>query len=243
VLTDLAPFDYLYLSRRLLTDLFQHEEAARSKWRGTFDLNVPFLGLHLQRRGPDPNNLRDLAMRSEAIVADQTGDVSHPGYFIVGEFDAHHGVFEPHMGWRGGEVACYRVETTTATDERVMVALFGSASNVIGRRRADEQSEFYPSDATGLYSLLDAARERDDPEVDLDYRWDDATMSNEARADTAIMFSREGATRRLGTVRFLARVFQVIDSSEFRDESVDRVIIGAPLWVATPEPRPFTCDA
>ena len=36
--------------------------------------------------------------------------------------------------------------------------------NVIGWRSTDElESEFYPSDAAGLYSLLDAARERDDP--------------------------------------------------------------------------------
>ena len=78
MLTDRAPFEYLYLSRRLLTDLFQHEQAARSKWRGSVDINLHFLGLHLQRQAPDFDNLRDLAMRSEALISDQTGSVSHP---------------------------------------------------------------------------------------------------------------------------------------------------------------------
>lgn len=138
------------------------------------------------------------------------------------------------MGRRGGKVACYRPETTTETGERVMVALFGSASNVVGRRPSQEKSEFYPSDATGLYSLLDGAREDADPEIEFSYRWDDATLSEEARADTALMFARRGASRPIGLVRFHASVFQVVDKPELRDESIDQVIIGAPLWVATP---------
>lgn len=240
MLTDRSPSEYLYLSRRLLTDLFMHEEATSSRTRMTFDITVPFLRVHVQRRAPNLDNLRDLARRSSELVSDQTGTIADPGYYIGGECQAHLGVFSPLMGWREGKIACLRIDVANGDDERTVVALFGSARNVVGWRGEDElETDFHPSDAAGLYSIIDAARERDDPEVDLEYRWDDAALSDEARADAALMLARAGARRPVGRVKFLAKVFQEFDQRDLRGESVDRLIVGAPIWVATGDPRPL----
>lgn len=156
----------------------------------------------------------------------------------------HHGVFEPHLGWIGGIVACYRGEVTCTDGERIFVALFGSASNVIGRRAtAGADGGYYPSDIHGLYTILDAARERYDPEIDLEYRWDDAAMEASVRADTAMRFARNGARINVGLNDLLARVFLCAEEQRFDDGSSGRVIVGTPLWVATPRPRQWSSGA
>lgn len=239
MLTDRAPFEYRYLSRRLLTDLVQHEEAARSRWSGSFDISLRVFGLHLQRKTPDFTNLHDLAMRSSELVSDNAGTLTDPGPYVQGHLDLHHGVFSPLMGWLGGRIACYHGEMTTS-DGGVLLALFGSASNVVGRRGGDDELGSYcPSDVAGLYAILDAAREADDPEIDLDYRWDDHAMSAKERARMAVMFAQEGATGPSASLEFLAKVFLVVDAYRSGDETYRRVVVGAPLWIATPPPRPI----
>jgi hypothetical protein len=238
MLTDSAPFDYVYLSPRLLTDLVHQDEAARGRWSRSFDIDLRLFGLHLQRRAPDFTNPRDLAARSTGLVSDYTGSIEVPGIYVHGRVNLRHGVFSPHMGWSGGQVACYCGVSATS-EGSVFVALFGSASNVVGRRRADhDRDSFYPSDAAGLYALLDAVRELDDPEIDLDYRIDDHAMSAQTRAERAVMFARGGASVELGELEFLARVYLDVEDYAYADDAYRRVIMGAPLWVATPRPAP-----
>jgi hypothetical protein len=238
MLTDRAPFEYVYLSSRLLTDLVQHDEATRSRRAWTFDVNLRFLGLHRQRRVPDLANLRDLAARSLEIVEDNTGNIDVPGYFVHDQMELRQGVFSPHMGWPDGHIACYY--GVSSTDGATFVALFGSATNVVGRRRAnaDNQGSFYPSDAAGLYALLDVIRERDDPEIDLDYRLDDHAMSDESRAERAVMFAKRGASGAARPLEFLARVYLDVQNYSFGEDVYRRVVVGAPLWIATPRPTP-----
>ncbi len=125
----------------------------------------------------------------------------------------------------------------------MFLALFGSASNVIGRRdRELGGTGYYPSDIDGLYALLDAAREPDDPEIDFDYRWEDARLSPEALAEDAVKYARGGARRDVGPHRFLARVFRRVEDYQ-GPGFCGQVLIGAPLWIATPPPQPFTNGA
>lgn len=234
MLTDRAPFDYRYLSRRLLTDLVQHDEAARSGWTRSLDINLHMFGLHLRRQAPDLANLHDLAMRSSGLVLQNTGSIDEPGAYMHGQMDLYHGVFAPHMGWCGGEVACYRGESTSS-DGDVFVALFGSTSNVVGRRGDDEHPcSIYPSDIAGLYALLDAVREADDPPIDPDFRWEDQRLTDGDRAERAVMFARDGATGAAGSLEFLARTFIKVDNYSFGGDVYHRVVVGAPLWIATP---------
>ena len=149
-----------------------------------------------------------------------------------------YGVFEPHIGWRGGRVACYAGEGRAADGGRVFLALFGSSSNVVGYLDDEPRQGEMPSDITGLYTMLDLAREPDDPEIDFDYRWDDGHVTEDSRADTAIKFARMGARTAIGEHDFLARVFIEVENYRYDDSFTGRVIVGTPLWVATPKPAP-----
>jgi hypothetical protein len=219
----------------------QHDEAARARSKWSFDLNLTHIGFRRERKAPDYSNLRDLAMRSADVVSDNTGNIENPGVYIRDQLEMHYGVFRPLLGWNGGHVACYRGLTTTEDGKSVFVALFGSASNVVGWRPSDERtSGFYPSDMQGLYSLLDTVREHGDPEIDLDYRIDDYGLPEEARADTAILFATEGATKSLGRLDALIRPFIEINTHDSRrGQFQGRVIVGAPVWIATLPPAPY----
>jgi hypothetical protein len=59
------------------------------------------------------------------------------------------------------------------------LALFGSASTVVGRRDRDEGGDgYYPVRYHGTYTILDAAREDGDPQIDFDYRCEDVPLSD-----------------------------------------------------------------
>jgi hypothetical protein len=240
MLTDRAAFEYRYLSGRLLAELFRHDEAARNRWQMSGALTAWIAKLQVTRVDLDHTNMHALAGRAEQLVSDHTGDLANAGVglYVKDQLELHHGVFEPHMGWAGGQVACYTGETTTDEGERVFLALFGSASNVVGYRD-DGGSGYYPSDITGLYTMLDLAREPGDPEIDFEYRWDDGHLSDDARAHTAIKFAYGSAQIPIGVHDFLARVFIEVEDYSYNDDFTGRVIVGTPLWVATP---PATSD-
>lgn len=239
MLTDGEPFEYCYLSRRLLVELFQHDEAARRRWKIQGEINLQFATLQVSRAERDDSNMHALAAEAGQLVADHTGDWWDPrgAPYVKGQLDLCHGIFAPLNGWRGGEVACHSGEITTEDDERIFLALFGSASNVVGYR-AGGGVGFYPSDIMGLYTVLDLVREPDDPEIDFEFRWDDGHLDDQYRADAAIKLIRGGSHSSIGVHDFLARVFLEVDF-RFEDHSTGRVIVGTPLWIATPRPTPW----
>jgi hypothetical protein len=183
------------------------------------------------------SNLHDLATRSLGEVADLAGPAGQSLYYIHDEFELQSGVFRALMGWSGGQVACFGGEKVTSDGERIFVALFGSASNMGGRKEEKDDFAYYPSDIAGLYGLLDAAREADDPNIDFHYRWEDQSLSTEGRVEAAVKFARGGATRPPRRLRFLARVFIEADSYDFGEDRFDSVVVGTPLWVSTPPPQ------
>lgn len=239
MLTNRAPFEYLYLSRRLLADLVRNDEAVRPRTRRTFSFGAFGQRLTATRRAPDYDSVQDLAARSLDLVDDHLGGLDRVWEtYVHAEVDLYRGVFAPHMGWDGGEVACFRADLLSVDDRSsVFVALFGSASNLTGyRAKPGADHGFYPSDIAGLYSLLDAIREPGDPETDLDYRLHDQSLDPATRVDEAIMFAQGGA--RLGPQRleFLARRLLYEESFDGLHGTYDCVIVGAPLWVRTPKP-------
>lgn len=238
MLTDRAPFEYRYLSGRLLAELFQHDDAARRRWRVSGGFSAWIANLQVSRLDLDHTNMHALAAQSEQLVSDHTGNLANTGVglYVRDRLTLRYGVFEPHMGWRGGRVACYAGEGLTADSERVFLALFGSSSNVVGYRDDEPRHGEIPSDITGLYTMLDLAREPNDPEIDFEYRWDDGRLSDEVRAHTAIKFAHMGARTAIGVHDFLARVFVEVENYRYDDNFTGRVIVGTPLWIATPKP-------
>jgi hypothetical protein len=203
-------------------------------------LNLKYLIYEARRRQPDYSNLRELAMRSLELVSDYTSDLDRTwAPFVHTEVDLYQGLFAPHMGWSGGEVACFRSETTSPTGASVFLALFGSASNLVGYRRNDEALRgFHPSDMAGLYALLDSVREPGDPEIDLRYRIDDHTLDRSAIVAESIDFARGGACFEPRRLELLARVLVSEDEYARHEDRFDQVIVAAPLWIRTPLPQP-----
>jgi hypothetical protein len=237
--SDRAPFEYRYLSRRLLRDLFEHDGATRRRWGFKVSLSAAVASLELSRSAPDESNLHYLASRAEQLVSDHTGQLSHLGgcMYLKDRLDLRFGVFPGLRGWRGGQVACYTGVADTE-DGPVFVALFGSASNVVGFR--DEGgSGFYPSDLSGICDLLDLVREPADPPVDEDLRWDEGDMSTDGRVSAIFTLARGGAVKRIGEHEVLAKLF--FDRDDVSDDNfAGRVVVGTPLWVATTRPtRPL----
>jgi hypothetical protein len=236
MLTDKAPFDYLYTSRRLLRDLVQHDQAARPRVQREFTFGFRGLSYRSQRRSPDLENLHDLAMRSHELVSDHCGDLDDQwSTYVYAEAPLSRGVFAPLMGWRGGEVACFKGEAETGSGLQAFIALFGSASNMVGyRAHSGDLGGFTPSDMAGLYAVLDAVREREDPEIGLQHRLDDFSLDRRHVIEESVDFARSGARHDCGKVAFLTR--RLIPAPDgYRDSSgqYDRVLIGTPLWVAT----------
>ncbi len=65
-------------------------------------------------------------------------------------------------------------------------------------------------------------------------------MAPAARAATAVHLAQGGATEPLGRLDVLFRVLIDEDEVQLHSGTTSRVLLGTPLWIATPEPRPFT---
>jgi hypothetical protein len=160
------------------------------------------------------------------------------GQYLRARLELRFGIFSALMGWPGGRVACYTTVATVDSGAKVFLALFGSASNVHGYR--DEGGTgFYPSDLFGLLTMLDLVREPQDPRLDDGYLWNDGSSSDEARASEAITLAQGGASTPIGEHEFLARAFIAVDDYLAPGEFEGKVVLGTPLWVATPLPAPY----
>ena len=143
------------------------------------------------------------------------------------------------MGWADTshvEIAAMKAEVNDPEAGRVLVALFGSASNYRGRKPVSDGLTEIPSDVDGLYGILDRTREPRDPEISNRYLDRDIGHSPSSRADTAFRLLGERFTGfREGRFDLLMQSFCIDDSYE----PYDLVILGAPVWVATPSPGPM----
>jgi hypothetical protein len=239
--TDRAPYEYRYLSRRLLTDVIKNDEASRGRrLKLSTRVGLSPVTVDIGATESDRTSMQAFARRAVDLVSDHTTDLDADpaGPYVMCRVALRFGLFEALMGWPGGTVACYAGEHTTVAGERVYLALFGSGSNVVGFRDADGTG-YYPSDLDGLYALLDLVREDDDPAIDYDYRWDDARYNDQVRAETAVKFADGGARTPIGAHDMLARIFVEVEHLRVNDQFAGRVLVGTPLWVATPHPTPL----
>lgn len=243
--TDNWPTDFRYLSRRLVTQITQQGEAAKARrFSFSFDINLPFVKLAVKPQPRGSVNYFALARQATEDVADLTGTLADPSYYVNDELELELCRLPVLMGWidaRRVEIAAAFADTTLDDAGRTFVALFGSISNYVGVRPSpDDGCGVYPSDVAGLYQLLSLAGEDGDPAVDPDRLWDDAWMDMLDRCGLARRL-HEGTTGRLPRepLSFLARTFFHDNDVELGGEKYDRVILGAPIWIATPEPEPM----
>jgi hypothetical protein len=163
VATNNWPTNFRYISRRLAKEIVQQHEAARSRTSRSFTIGAKYIGLAFTRLDPDYLNLFD---RATDAVTDLTGTVAHPGEYVRAELDITPGLLTVLLGWERAANVDIAAMMTKHEDEsagRVLIALFGSASNYTSRRPRDDGLSDTPSDVAGLYEILDRTSERRDP--------------------------------------------------------------------------------
>ncbi|WP_035391445.1 DUF7019 family protein [Ferrimicrobium acidiphilum] len=236
---DRWPVDFRYISSRLVRQIVQQDQTYRLAWRlRTISLLHGMLGF--QRDSPDRDNEFALCREATEAVRDLTGTISeYESSYIRAQVDLTMGFLTVHMGWQttsNVEIAVMKADVNVPDVGKVLVALFGSASNYRGRRPVSDGSAEIPSDVDGLYGILERTRELADPQID-HYELDrDLGHSPDTRADTAVSLLGQRfkgfEQRRLDVLMQRFCVAKDI-------EPYDLVILGAPIWVATPEPSPI----
>jgi hypothetical protein len=92
----------------------------------------------------------------------------------------------------------------------------------------------------GLYDVLSSGVEQSDPGLSSAYLSDDLRMSEDARFHAAMtIFGHVEERYPSEPLSFLAKVHHHDTKFDFYGQHYDTVLIGAPIWVASPPPRPM----
>jgi hypothetical protein len=238
--TDRWPVDFRYISSRLVLQIVQQDAATRSRWKLSA-ISIPWLSIGFRKDRIDRHNESILVREATAAVRDNTSTTIAQswGTFIRTELDLTMGLVPVLMGWTGTrqvDIAAMKAEVNDSEAGRVLVALFGSASNYRGRTPTSDGMAEIPSDVDGLYGILERTREPNDPEIHYDYLDRDIGHTPNSRVDTAITLL-DGRFKgfREGRFDLLMQTFCTVEDAD----PYDLVILGAPVWVATPEPKPM----
>jgi hypothetical protein len=219
MVTDRWPVDFRYISRRLVTEIVQQDEATRPRRRPP--LTIPLLGMSItfQERDPEMSNPFDLVRRAREAVHDNTGSIDTYGPYDEDEAPLHLCQIKVLMGFEGRhnvDIAAIFTDANIGDAGRCFIALFGSVSNYSHvKPDADPSFGLHPSDASGLYTILDRATEASDPRVDREHLWDDAACGMQTRLEVAHRFF-EGCRGHFPVehLQFFARAFH-------RDEDLE----------------------
>lgn len=235
---DRWPVDFRYISSRLVRQIVQQDEATRRRWRFRFDFPTPVARVSIEREPLDRENEFVLCRKATVAVREQTSTLAQGyGPYIRAELDLTMGLVTPLMGWEGRdrvEIAAMRAEADDDEYGRVLVTLFGSASNYMGRKPVSDELAEIPSDVDGLYGILERTREPGDPLIENWRLDDDFGNSPTSRAEAAM---RTVGERFKGFREEHLDVLMVYFCGGGAVGPYGRVIVGAPIWVATPEPR------
>ena len=239
MVTDRWPVDFRYISSRLVLQIVQQNEATRTRWRFPA-IPTPWGPIGFQKSPIDRDNEAALCREATNAVRDNTSTITQGwGDYIRAELDLTMGFMTVLMGWEDTshvEIAAMKAEVSDPEAGKVLVALFGSASNYRGRKPTNDGMAEIPSDVDGLYGILERTREPKDPEIRYDYLDRDIGHSPNSRADTAIrVLGKRFRGIREGRFDLLMQSFCTDEDTK----PYDLVVLGAPVWIATPEPRPM----
>lgn len=103
---------------------------------------------------------------------------------------------------------------------------------------AGSGSGWWPSDIAGLYHILEAAREQIDPQPSASYLKREAHSGDSSTYATAMIICRHIAKRfPVERLEFVAKAFHHVHGVEIAGATYDTILVGTPIWVATPQPR------
>lgn len=199
------------------------------------------MSIGLTKGDLDYRNKYLLCRKATDAVADRTGTLADPGEYVRAELDIRLGYLTVHRGWQHRtHVRIAALLTVVPVDGvgSVLVALFGSESNYTWVRPADNDRSEIPSDVDGLYGLLNATSEPIDPRIEEHFLEWDPDHNDYSRADLVVRLIHDRyerfVERRLDV---LAKVFHCVDDYSHGGSHYDRVLIGSPVWAATPVPN------
>ena len=238
LLTDRWPQQLHYISRRLVREVVQQDEASRRRTPVNFGVAIGPLSAGFGAKEVDYDNSYDLARRATAALAANTGSLSNLGPYIRATADVRSCWMYVFGGWASSydqAIATFFVRARTRRGRRVFIALVGSISNYIGHVEEPRTAGWHPSDAMGLYSILQTVLENTDDGVAPEWLSDDSRYVTAQRFDTAGTLERE--FRQRFTPRrqeFLAVVHDAVENVKIGGRRYHLGLLGAPLWVASP---------
>jgi hypothetical protein len=243
VSTDRSPITYEYISHRLTTESVQQDEASKPRTKTSISLSLKFLTIGREATPPDFSNRYDLAARATEAVVGLTGSLAAPGDYIRDCLSLQFCRPAIHIGFEPPN----QVVSGLFADEdvpglgRVFVALFGSVTNLKGWRRKEAyDSDRHPSDAAGLYEILQASLEPLDSTVDPEELVYEQELSEWDSIDAAygIVYRHEKILRPKGRFEFLAVNHVYATDITLGKDHYEVALLGAPVWVRTPPPQP-----
>ncbi len=192
-------------------------------------------------RGPDYTNPFDLVRRATDAVRDNTGTLEAPGDYVRFQGSITPAKIDVLMGWENTTptqpIAGFLADQVSDETGRMLVALVGSISNFIGGPPEQLSDAWRPSDVRGLYELLHAAREPSDPPILSGYLADEEGLDEAARCDPVInLIHHLAGTFPTDYLEVLAQRFYLVHDEMYLGEKYDAVLVGTPIWVATPQP-------
>lgn len=239
--------DWRYISKRLVRETVQDDEAGRSvDFSGS--VGVGGISASAQRRDPDYGNVFDLAVRTTRILEPRTTKLSDTrltsGSVVRATVNLHEANLNVWRKWGRNDVV--DVASFVAQERyqwgRVLLVLVGSAHNWTLDTATVTSTGRPASDARGLYELIADAledenaglrkladRDRQERERGARYRL--------AEAVTALSGSPFYAPRNPREVLFIVHDLQrmvelpISDGKGQRLEEFALAIVGAPIWI------------
>jgi uncharacterized protein DUF7019 len=243
MVTDNFPQSYIYISRRLVRELYQQHRANRQAPNITLTAKLP--GINVQASpGEQPENDYWLARKATDIVRDNTGSLLDPGTYIRATMDV---TWADLPFLEGGYEVAWLTCVADTDEGPVFAALCGSIGNYVGYSPGESQSRgWYPSRATGMERLLKSFS-ADNDDVDAAAEWGGGDNPEMVISSAFTIAATLGRGHIAGHARLevLFQVFRYLDyrqNTGLRNGQLRAAMIGTPIWAVTVPPLPATFE-
>jgi hypothetical protein len=239
------PADLRWVSKRLTREIVDYDTAKRRGYKVTPTARLPGVEVSWERESLE--TIEDYAVAAAEIARSETGTLHHPDRYIRMVLDFYLATFEVPFIWDRPEHQ--PVATLFATQRvyevgRVYVALFGSPHNILADMHGEKYMGRTPSDADGLYRILDDARDAGEARVLPEYLEEEEGYSDERHAELANLVLH-GVNRPLPlrTYDVLAQPYVLLRNHALVNRAgkrvhYDLIVIGTAIWAGTPAVGP-----
>ncbi|MDI6106029.1 hypothetical protein QLQ12_46440 [Actinoplanes sp. NEAU-A12] len=234
--TDNFPQTYIYLSRRIINDLYDQHEAHSRGMEVNVTAKIPGIDLKASGR-KQVDNYYWLARQVTEAVRDNTGTLLDPGTYVRARMEVTWAEV-PFLegGFRVAWMSCF----ADTKEGPAFAALCGSLQNFVGYSEGEDHRYrgWYPSAPVGMAKLVSSfSGDRED--VSGAALWASDSDPEQAIRSALTISSTLGSGHIAGRAE-LDVLFQVFSWREYPiGQGSGRVaMIGTPIWAATCAPIP-----